>query len=345
MCRQWHLPPLTYEHFLHAFMPFWTVVQDPVDKHSSMYGNVRSHSQLFVGNIVYCHVIMWVNSGASWTSSAAGWGLGSAPPLPPAPGGLLEPDGAQQKTIPNRANSAKCSGYKAEKSPSRSDSRLSSCPCACACQLLNGSSGISTEHRTLGACIAASCSWAVAHGNALLSTPCSARTHLFVYCLSLSFFHSCIPFTHSFIHSFLPSIIYFFRHSFILPLLCVLSEGNSVSSVTCKVLYCNLAGKHNQNGCLCASTMLQSWHADVVSGLVEYSDDRSSWRGLAVVSPPRLRYIGHTIACLAAASTITWAQLVQKHMHGSYHFRIHLERHYSPSQLDVAPSKLMAAGT
>ena len=117
---------------------------------------------------------------------------------------LLEPDGAwgsQRKTIPNTANIAKRSGCKAEELPSRLDSRLSSSAWACACQHLNGSSGISTEHRTLGACISASCSWAVAHGNALLSTPCS---QLSVHHLTHSFIHS---FFHLFVRSLLRSLI------------------------------------------------------------------------------------------------------------------------------------------
>ena len=121
--------------------------------------------------------------------------MGNAPPPLTWRRNLLEADGAsgsQPKTIPNRANVAKRSGCKAEKSPSRLDSRLSSSAWACACQHLNGSSGISREHRTLGVCIYASCSWAVAHGNAMLSTPCSAHTQSSVHCLTsfLSFIHA-----------------------------------------------------------------------------------------------------------------------------------------------------------
>lgn len=145
---------------------------------------------------------------------------------------LLDPDdawGSQQKTIPNTAGVAKHSGCKAEQSPSRSDNRLSSSSWACACQHLNGSNDISREHRTLDACIYASCSWAVAPGNALLSTPCSAHTQSSVCChihsLPLCFFlsfihpfvHSCIPIIHSFdrlsVQSFINSLTYSIIHA------------------------------------------------------------------------------------------------------------------------------------
>ena len=139
---------------------------------------------------------------------------------------LLEPDGAwgsQRKTIPNTANVAKRSGCKAEESPSRLDSRLSSSAWACACQHLNGSSGISTEHRTLGACISASCSWAVAHGNALLSTPCS----------QLSVHHL----THSFIHSF----FHLFVCSLLRSLICsVLRHSLTYSIIHVSIFHCNV---------------------------------------------------------------------------------------------------------